>query len=45
MTTCACGLLSWQPGVLSVWADNVQHFPDDLICVATEDLLVDGGVS
>ena len=43
MTTCACGQLTWQGGVISMWSDGVQHFADDLICVATDDLLVDGG--
>lgn len=42
-TTCSCGDLAWQPGVLSVYSDGVQHW--SFICVATDELLVDGGVA
>jgi hypothetical protein len=38
---CACGLVNLHTAI-SVWADGVQHFGADLICVQTDDLLVDG---
>ena len=42
MNPCACGEVNLQTA-LSVWADSVQHF--EFIRIATDDLLIDGGVA
>jgi hypothetical protein len=40
--TCACGAITWNGGTLSVWSDDVHHWPEGLVCYADDELWAAG---